>query len=279
MRCKEGLREVIKMAEKAVLLDLSKCMACRGCQVACKQWNDLPAEKTTFFGGPGYQNPKDLSPQTWTLVKFFEKKENGSLIWAFRKHQCLHCSDAACIAACPVTPKAMTRDKETGIVYVDESRCIGCGACVEYCPFGVPHVDEKDEKSKKCTFCIDRIQEGLEPACVKTCPSGALIFGDRDEMLKKAKAIAKKLKMAGKNPYIYGIKELKGLHKIYVLPEGLDFYDLPKSPKVPEDIGLLEGLLKPISAATLTAAAVGLAIGYLKTVRQERVLEKEKEKC
>lgn len=264
------------MAEKAILFDLSKCAACRACQVACKQWNNLPAEKTTFFGGPGYQNPKDLSPQTWTLVKFFEKRNNGNLIWAFRKHQCMHCNDAACIAACPVTPKAMSRDEKYGFVFVNKERCIGCGACAEYCPFGIPHIDEKEEKSKKCTFCMDRVPEGLEPACVKTCPNDALIFGDRDKLLKKAEAIAKELKDTGKTPYIYGKKELKGMHSIYVLPEGLDFYDLPKNPKVPEDLGLLENLLKPYSAATLTAAAVGLALAYLKTVRQERVKEQEK---
>ncbi len=268
------------MAEKAILFDLSKCMGCRACQVACKQWNNLPAEKTTFFAGPGYQNPKDLSPVTYTLVKFYEKKINGSMIWSFRKHQCMHCTDPACVAVCPVTPKAMTLDEETGIVYVNESRCIGCGACVEYCPFSVPHVDEKTEKSKKCTFCVDRIKEGLEPACVKTCPNGVLIFGDRDEIVKKAKARAKELKKEGKNPYVYGINELKGEHKIYILPEGLDFYyDMPKNPKVSDDIGLFHNFLKPYSAATLTAAAVGLAIGYLKTVRQEQVAEKEKEKC
>ena len=88
--------------------------------------------------------------------------------------------------------------------------------------------------------------------------------------------LADKLKKAGKKPYTYGIKELNGQHKIYVLPEGLDFYDLPKNPRVPEDIGFFQNLLKPYSAATLTAAAVGLAIGYLKTVRQEAVQEKEK---
>lgn len=265
------------MTEKAVLFDLSKCIGCRGCQVACKQWNNLLGEKTTFFAAPGgYQNPKDLSPFTWTLVKFWEKKQNGSLIWAYRKHQCMHCADAACIAVCPVSPKAMSRDEKTGIVYVNEERCIGCGSCVEYCPYGVPHVDEREEKSKKCSMCLDRVKEGLEPACVKTCPNGALIFGDRSKLVKEAKKIAGNLKAQGKNPYIYGINELKGQHSIYVLPEGLNFYDLPKNPKVPEDVGLLHDLLKPYSAATLTAAAVGLAIGYLKTVRQDLVKEEEK---
>lgn len=263
------------MAEKAVLIDLSKCAACRACQVACKQWNDLPGEETTFFGGPSYQNPKDLSPTTWTLLKFWEKEENGNFIWAFRKHQCMHCTDAACIAACPVTPKAATRDEKYGFVYIDQNRCIGCGACAEYCPFGVPHIDEKVEKAKKCDFCIERVQNGLEPACAKTCPNGAILFGDREELVKRAKAIAKELEAEGKTPYVYGIEELKGLHAIYVLPEGLDFYDLPKNPRVPEDIGLLEHLLKPYGAATLTAAIVGLAIGYLKTERPKAVKEEE----
>ncbi len=267
------------MAEKAILFDLAKCMGCRGCQVACKQWNDLPGEKTEIFGGPGYQNPKDLSPMTYTLVKFYEEYKNNKMIWAFRKHQCMQCTDPACVSVCPVTPKAMTLDKDTGAVYVNRERCIGCGACVEYCPFGIPKIDEKAEKSTKCTFCIDRITKGMEPACVKTCPNEALIFGDREEMVKLAKKRADELKKQGYNPYIYGLKELKGEHKIYLLPEGLDFYDdMPKNPKVAEDIGVLQHLLKPYSAAALTAAAVGLAIGYLKTVRQREVEEKEKEK-
>ncbi len=262
------------MAEKGMLYDLSKCMGCRACQVACKQWNELPGENTEFFGGPGYQNPADLSPQTWTLVKFNEVSIGGRLEWLFRQHQCLHCNDAACIAACPVRPKkAMSRDEEYGFVYVDQELCIGCGACKMYCPFDIPRIDEKAGKSTKCNLCMARVRNDLEPACAKACPSGAISFGNRKELRAKAEARKKELLAQGKKSYIYGVKELSGLGSIYVLPEGLQHYDLPENPKVPEDLGLLDHLLSPFAPAVLTAAVVGLALGYIRTVRAKEVEE------
>ncbi|MBC8478096.1 4Fe-4S dicluster domain-containing protein, partial [bacterium] len=86
---------------KALLIDSTLCMGCRGCQVACKEWNDLPAEPTTFFAGPGYQNPSDLSPSTWTLITYYESNNNGKMAWSFGKLQCMHCVDPACVTACP----------------------------------------------------------------------------------------------------------------------------------------------------------------------------------
>ena len=261
------------MAEMALYIDPSKCMACRGCQVACKQWNELPAERTTFFGGPGYQNPRDLSPRTWTLVKFFKEVEvKGKLEWRFRKTQCMHCKDAGCVAACPVSPKAATRDEKWGFVYIDHSRCIGCGACTMGCPYGVPHVDEDAAKSKKCHMCMDRVVNGLVPACAKTCPTGAVDYGTRKDMLAKADKRAKELKGEGKKPFVYGKKEMKGLHSIYVLPDGVDGSDLPKSPKIPEDIGYLHELLGPmLGSSKLSAAIVGMAIGWMKKRSRNKV--------
>ena len=136
--------------QKARLIDISKCMGCRGCQVACKQWNGLQGEKTKFFAAKGgYQNPAALSSNTWSLVKFYEKQTEDGLTWRFRIHTCMHCKDAACIEVCPTEPKAMSRDQTTGFVYVNEERCIGCGACSEACPFEVPHVDENKGVSTK----------------------------------------------------------------------------------------------------------------------------------
>jgi len=256
------------MPEMALYVDPSKCMACRGCQVACKQWNQNPAERTTFFSGHGYQNPGNLSPSTWTLIKFFPEEEVGNkLEWRFLKSQCMHCKDPGCVAACPVNPKAATRDEKWGFVYIDHSRCIGCGACEMGCPYGIPHVDDKmsEPKSKKCHMCMDRVANGLVPACAKTCPTGAVDYGTKDKMLAKAQARARELKDKGKKPYIYGLKEMKGLNAIYVLPNGLEKYDLPANPKIPEDVGLLHELLGPsLGSSKLTAAAVGLAIGWLK---------------
>jgi len=215
------------MAEKGILFDMEKCIACRACQVACKQWNELPAEKTTFFAATGgYQNPIGLSPKTYTLVKFYEVTKNNQLRWLFRVHRCMHCVDPACVKACPVEPKAMTHVKELGIVYVNKELCIGCGACHEYCPWNIPQIDDEAGKSTK----------------------------------------------KGRNPVIYGEKELQtGAHKIYVLPEPLDFYpDLPKSPKVSEDIGLFRELLKPLGKLALTASLVGMVIGKVKQTKEKQ---------
>lgn len=269
------------MAEKAILMDMEKCIACRACQVACKQWNELPAEKTTFFAeAGGYQNPAKLSPKTYTIVKFNEVVEKDKLHWLFSIQRCLQCVDPACIKACPVEPvKAMTRDEKTGAIYVNKDLCIGCGACVEYCPFSIPVIDEETEKSTKCTFCVDRQINGMDPACAKACPTGCLAYGDRDEILKMAHKAVDRLKKKGKNPVIYGEKELgTGTKKIFVLPEALNNYPhLPKNPKVSEDMGLLQEFLKPFGGLTLTAALVGMVIVKIKEFKEKDSLVSETE--
>jgi formate dehydrogenase iron-sulfur subunit len=269
------------MAEKGILFDMEKCIACRACQVACKQWNELPAENTTFFAATGgYQNPIGLSPKTYTLVKFYEVEKDKKLRWLFRAHRCFHCVDPACVKACPVTPqKAMTHLKEYGIVYVNKELCIGCGACHEYCPFKTPQIDDEKGKSTKCTFCVDRVTNGLPPSCAKACPTGAIVFGDYAQIKELAQKAKERLVAKGRQPQIYGEKELgTGTHKIYVLPESLDFYpDLPKNPKVSEDLGFFREFLKPFGRLTLTAAIVGMALSKVKEAKEKNKLKTEKE--
>src|SRR4030042_1540998 len=172
---------------KAILYDATKSTACRGCQAACKQWNELEAEVTTNTGS--YENPADLSWRTWVKVRLNEVESDGDLAWLFPRRACMHCTDAGCVKVCPT--KAVHKTDE-GIVFVDRNICTGCGYCVEACPFDVPRLDGSrltgKAKMYKCILCKDRVDNGLEPACVKTCPPGALDFGERDDMVARAQA-------------------------------------------------------------------------------------------
>lgn len=222
------------MAEKAVLIDTSKCIACKGCQIACKQWNELPAGTSEFFATTeGYENPSDLSDHTYTLIKFHHgEKANGDPDWLFRKKQCMHCTDAACLASCP---KQTIKRSDNGFVFIDRSGCIGCGTCVRVCPFSIPRLSEGERpeddgipKSYKCWGCQDRVSNGAEPACVKTCPTSAAIYGDRTEMVATAQARQAQLVAEGHSEAnVYGIDEMGGLHYLYILLRTPSFYGLP----------------------------------------------------
>jgi formate dehydrogenase iron-sulfur subunit len=246
------------MAEKAILVDTTKCMGCRGCQVACKQWNELPAEATTFFGGPGYQNPADVSVNTFTVVEFHAAPGGKDLDaegnWNFLKFQCMHCKVPLCKMACdglynPATPNKFAAIKVSpeGFVYVDLSRCKaklapkGCAGaygprCVAACPYGVPKVGQVDmggyfkKVMRKCRGCFDREEYGLEPACVKSCPTDALQYGERSAIIATAVARAADAAVLAKYPNanVYGATGLYGGgHVIYVLAQPPGFYGLP----------------------------------------------------
>jgi formate dehydrogenase iron-sulfur subunit len=212
---------------KSMLIDVSKCMGCRGCQVACKQWNQLPAEKTRFTGT--YQNPPDLSAKTWTLINFIEP-EDGNVRWLFRKRQCLHCEQASCVDVCP-TGAAKKRDD--GIVYIDQDMCAGCKYCAETCPFNTPKYDHHAGTIKKCRMCLDRVTNSLKPACVTACPTGAVSYGSWDLMVQKGEKRLAALKKTNPQARLYGKMELGGLGALYVLPEKASVYGLPENPKMP----------------------------------------------
>ena len=244
------------IAKKAMLIDVSKCMACRACQVACKQWNQLPAEKTHFTGS--YQNPPNLSGKTWTLINFIEP-EDGETRWLFRKQQCLHCTDASCVLVCPA---GAAKRREDGIVVIDQKSCTGCKDCVESCPFNTPQYDPETGTVRKCTFCLDRVENGLEPACAKACPTGAITFGEREEILQLAKKRQSVLteRNPADAPRIYGEKELGGLGVLYLLPEKASVYGLLENPRLPTRNVVFKWIV-----GIVPAAAVLLGIGrYLR---------------
>ena len=169
---------------KAMLIDTTRCIGCRGCQVACKSWNELAPTRTSFSGTGS--NPTHLDANNFTRVIFRDRATPaGGVTSTFVKRQCMHCVDPACAAACPVG--ALVKTKDGPVVYEDD-RCIGCRYCMVACPFNVPKFDWGARVSyiRKCTFCADRIALGKKPACATTCPSGALEFGDRAALVAEA---------------------------------------------------------------------------------------------
>lgn len=177
---------------KSFLIDTTLCMACRGCQVACKQWHDLPAEKTINRGT--YENPADLSFDTYKLVRMREEVINRKLNWLFFPEQCRHCIEAPCLETAG-DPGAIYRDDKTGaIIFTAKTKRLNAAEIIESCPYNIPRKGP-DGTLAKCDMCIDRVENELPPACVKTCPTGTMNFGDRDEMLAlagKQLAVAKK---------------------------------------------------------------------------------------
>lgn len=219
-----------------MLNDVTRCIGCRGCQVACKQWNERKGEKTSLKSS-SMENPGDLSGATWKRVKFIEKESNGSVGWNFFSYQCNHCGDSGCMAVCPAN--AIKRSKE-GAVYIDEKICTGCKYCLQACPFHIPHTDHDKHISSKCTLCVDRISNGMTPACAKSCPAGAIMFGSRDYLLTVARKRAAAMADRGMTKFaIYGDTILGGLGVIYLLPDTPESFGLPERPKNPPAVNFV----------------------------------------
>ncbi|MCP4348914.1 MAG: formate dehydrogenase [Desulfobacterales bacterium] len=169
---------------KTFFIDTSLCTACRGCQVACKQWHDLPAELTLNRGG--YENPPDLSFDTYKLVRMREEIVDKKLRWLFFPEQCRHCTDPPCLATAG-DPTAIFKDAPTGaVIFTANTKGLDASEIIESCPYNIPRKGS-DGTLAKCDMCLDRIRNGMAPACVKTCPTGAMNFGDRKDMLDLAR--------------------------------------------------------------------------------------------
>jgi formate dehydrogenase iron-sulfur subunit len=176
------------MADKSIFIDTTKCTACRGCQIACKQWNQNPGTKTLQRGT--HQNPPDLNFATFKLVRFSESEENGKIQWYFFPDQCRHCVEPPCkVTADDKAKGAIIQDEKTGAVIFNPKVRIKPADFKEIresCPYDIPRFNAQKGIMAKCTMCFDRTPEGLLPACVKTCPTGAMNFGDRKAMLEMA---------------------------------------------------------------------------------------------
>jgi formate dehydrogenase iron-sulfur subunit len=265
----------MKMA-MAMLLDLTKCIACRGCQAACKEWNDLASTSTTQQGT--YQNPPTLNPTTYTLIEFKEHEEMGRFAWSFFNKRCLHCSQAACVEVCPTG--ALKHDG-MGFVSLEQDLCNGCGYCVEACPFGVPKLDMKnvltgEAKATKCNFCQDRMHNDLVPACAKSCPTEAIFFGQREELIARGRQQVEQLKAAGyAEARLYGETELGGLGQMYVLPQQASFFGLPENPQVSSLTGAWQKGVQPFGYVAVGLTILGMGFNWLAQRRNSLALKAE----
>ncbi|HEX9208535.1 MAG TPA: formate dehydrogenase subunit beta [Steroidobacteraceae bacterium] len=262
--------------EVAKLIDVSKCIGCKACQAACMEWNDLRDEIGTCSGT--YQNPPDLSAQSWTLMRFTEyENPKGDLEWLIRKDGCMHCADPGCLKACPA-PGAIVQ-YANGIVDFHEENCIGCGYCITGCPFDVPRLSKKDKKAYKCTLCSDRVAVGLEPACIKSCPTGALVFGTKEDMKHHAEGRVKDLQSRGfEQAGLYDPSGVGGTHVMYVLPHAdrPQLYDgLPAEPHISATVQAWKGFTKPLAVAGIALTALAALFHYLRVGPNETTEEDE----
>src|SRR5215472_8871481 len=194
--------------------DTTVCIGCKACQVACHQWNALPAGKgpgihsLPVLSGNSYDNTGSLSDVNWRHVKFIEQfsadPNRTEAAWLMMSDVCKHCVNAPCLEVCPTGAILRT---EFDTVYINEPACNGCRDCVSACPFGVIHMSTDPNKlvAQKCTFCYDRLQHGLTPACAQACPTQSIRFGPLKELKKIAAARVEQLHSEGlKQAHLYG---------------------------------------------------------------------------
>lgn len=235
---------------KALLISPELCIGCRGCQSACKNWHLLPGEKTKNSGS--YQNPPDLAPSAYTIVRFTEvPSEKDPVRWLFVSRRCMHCGDPGCMKICPA-PGALRKTPE-GAVTFNKDKCIGCKLCTGGCPFDVPRFDQ-DGKIAKCNLCIDRVAAGMTPACAKTCPTGAIRFGDRNDLIDSARK-------AG-YAKVYGEADLSGLGTLFAFLDAPKIYGMNENPAIPESIRFWQNILKPLAVFGLGGAVAGALMHY-----------------
>ncbi len=262
--------------EIAKLIDVSACIGCKACQVACSEWNEL---RDQVGGNAGtYDNPNDLSADSWTLMRFteYENPASGNLEWLIRKDGCMHCADPGCLKACP-SPGAIVK-YANGIVDFNQDKCIGCGYCITGCPFDIPRISQKDHKAYKCTLCSDRVAVGLEPACVKTCPTGAIVFGSKEDMQAHAAERVKDLRERGFDQAgLYDPDGVGGTHVMYVLHHSDQpslYAGLPDAPVISPLVSLWKGITKPLALLAMGATVLAGFFHYVR-VGPSKVDEEE----
>jgi formate dehydrogenase iron-sulfur subunit len=250
--------------------DTTVCIGCKACQVACHQWNDLPAQhgpgrlELPLLSGNSYDNTGSLSDVNWRHVKFIEQfsadADRSQAAWLMMSDVCKHCREAPCLEVCPTGAILRT---EFDTVYINPPACNGCRDCISACPFGVIHIGGKGV-AQKCTFCYDRLKQGLTPACAQACPTQSIKFGPLAQLRKDAQARVGQLRQQGETKAaLYGADDtvLGGLNAFYLLVDRPETYGLPSHPKLPSRS-------VPLSAFWSVLAALLTALGMLFAFRR-----------
>jgi formate dehydrogenase iron-sulfur subunit len=252
------------ITSKGFLTDTSLCIGCKACEVACKQWNQLPLDDLDWYG-TSYDNTRHLGATTWRHVTFAEVPgaggPGGQTDWLMMSDVCKHCQHAGCLEACPTGAIIRT---EFNTVVIQQDVCNGCGYCIPSCPYGVVDANVEgpaaDGKAHKCTLCYDRLTDGLEPACAKACPTDSIIFGDVIELQERAERRVQDLRDKGLPAYIYGNEEAgagKGIGDLgakFILLDDSAKYNLPAHPSLPQDRTFGAVATMAATALALTAA-------------------------
>lgn len=229
------------MTKTGFLTDATTCIGCKACEVACKEWNDVPADGMVWSGF-SYDNTVSLGASTWRHVLFLEQplragpqiaETSDPFRWVFLSDVCKHCANAGCLEACPTGAIVRT---EFGGVFIQPDVCNGCGYCVVTCPFGVVDRRPEDGRAFKCTFCYDRQKVGLTPACATACPTQSIQFGPLDEMQKRGKKRIEELRARGyPDAQLYNPQNTSvgGIHAEFVILGESENYNLPPKPEIP----------------------------------------------
>jgi formate dehydrogenase iron-sulfur subunit len=254
-----------RSARKGFFTDTTLCIGCKACEVACKQWNQLP-DDGLIFTGMSYDNTAALGASTWRHVAFVERpvalsnQDAGAFSWLFASDVCKHCARAGCLESCPTGAIIRT---EFDSVYVQPDICNGCGYCVVACPFGVIDRREDDGRAWKCTLCYDRLKDDMQPACAKACPTDSIKFGDVGQLRAIASERLEHLHRQGVGEaYLYGADAAsqpgtEGLNAFFLLLEKPQAYNLPPDPVVPTHDGKQAWRSFAFAAMGLLTAAVG----------------------
>jgi formate dehydrogenase iron-sulfur subunit len=226
--------EIVPGKPYGFFTDTSVCIGCKACEVACKEWNQLP-EKEPGFLGQSLDNTGELNGSTWRHVKFIDNVpdetmgEGNGRAFLIMSDVCKHCQHASCMDVCPTGAIIRT---EFDTVYIQEEVCNGCRNCIAACPYDVIAIDEDEKVAQKCTLCYDRLQGGMEPACAKACPTDSIQFGPLDELRATARKREAQLHEQGvTEANLYGADDevYGGLNAFFLLMDKPEVYSLPNA--------------------------------------------------